>query len=243
MNALNRLTALFTGIKPNRRAPATDKEATASAPDNPYLAARQEWNLMFGDLLKAKLNWQRAAFGTMALSVLLAIGLIALSLQSRYVPYAVKVDALGNTAFAGVMQKAGAVSDAEINAFLRRYISNVRTVIADPVAQKAALNFVYATSTQKTAEVLNGFYRSNDPFKLAQNATVEVDVTAAMPKSDKTWQLDWTEVQRNADGAVMGRTHWEALLTVGQHSVEDAATLNINPLGLFVEGLSWSPQS
>jgi len=210
--------------------------------DNPYIAARKEWNLMFGDLIKAKYNWQRIALIALISNIILIFGLIMVSTQSRYIPYAVKVDALGNSSFAGYLTNSSPINPLEINAFIRRYVTNVRSVIADPIAEKQALDFVYATSTRKAAKFLNEEFRKNSPFKVAQQATVEVQNITVLQKSDKTWQVSWTEIQRNLDGNLIGQTHWEALMTVNHHPVSDARIININPLGLFVEHITWSQQ-
>ncbi len=215
---------------------------TSYQTSNPYIAARQEWNAMFADLIKAKYNWQRIAFIVLVANILLTTGLLWLACQSRYIPYAVKVDALGNSSFAGYLTKAASINPLELNAFIRRYITSSRSVIADPIAEKQALDFVYASSTENTAKVLNDFYQKNSPFKTAQQITIEVVVNAVLQKSDKTWQVNWTEMQRDLEGRILTQTHWEALITVSQHSINDGNILNLNPLGLFVERISWTPQ-
>lgn len=209
---------------------------------NPYIAARQEWNAMFGDLVKAKYNWQRIAFIVAIINLSLTLGFLWLASQSRYIPYVVKVDALGNSNFAGYLTHTLTISPLETNAFIRRYITNTRAVIADPIAEKQALDFVYATSTENTTKILNDFYQKNSPFKTAQQITIEVVVNAVLQKSDKTWQVSWTEIQRDLEGRIVSQTHWEALLTVAQHKTNDANILNLNPLGLFVEHMSWTQQ-
>ncbi len=226
----------------NKKSKKELDDAISSQFSNPYLAARHEWNAMFGDLIKAKYNWQRIAFIILLANILLIAALIWLSGQSRYIPYAVKVDALGNSSFSGYLTHTNVVNPLEINAFIRRYITNARSVIADAIAEKQALDFIYAASTENTAKTLNDFYQKNSPFKSAQQTTVEVAVNAVLQKSDKTWQVSWTEVQRDLDGRILNQTHWESLITVSQHPINDESILNLNPLGLFVERISWTQQ-
>jgi type IV secretion system protein VirB5 len=246
MTSLQKFLRSLLGQAKTRWAQGAEKElashTTTPTTDNPYAAARHEYNLMYGNLIKAKYNWQRISFLALAANLLLIIGLLWLSGQSRYIPYAVKVDALGNTSFAGYLTREANISPLELNAFIRRWIENARAVIADPIAEKQSLDFVYAASTQGTSKVLNEFYRANDPFKAAQQATVEVEVNAVLQKTDNSWQVDWTETQRDLDGKVVGVTHWEALMTIGQHPVTDQKILDVNPLSLFVEHLSWTQQ-
>lgn len=242
MNAVRKRLYSHVKLYWQKSAAAELNEPLSPDTKNPYVAARQEWNLMYGDLIKAKYNWQRIAFLVSAFNIMLLGGFVYLSSQSRFIPYAVKVDALGNSAFAGFLDKSPALNPLEVNAFIRRYMTNVRSVIADPVAEKQALAFVYATSSEKTAKVLNEYYRQNSPFKIAAQSTIEIQINSAMQKSDKTWQIGWTEIQRGLDGNRLGQTHWEALVTVTHLPVTDAHDININPLGIFIEQLSWSQQ-
>lgn len=209
---------------------------------NPYVAARTEWNHMFGDLIKAKYNWQLLALGLVISNILLIIGLISVSLQSRYIPYAVQVDALGNTNFASYLQKDPKLSPLIINAFVRRYIVNSRSVIADPVAEKQSLDFAYQVTRGQAKQILNQFYHEQSPFTRAKTETVEVQVNAAMQKSDQTWQVDWTETHRTLDGAIINQSRWESLVTVTHHAIKNPEEININPMGLFVSQLSWTEQ-
>ncbi len=217
-------------------------ESEAKECANPYVAARTEWNHMFGDLIKAKYNWQILAFGLMICTVVLIIGLIILSLQSRYVPYVVKVDSLGNANFAGYLQKDPQINPLIVNGFIRRFIVESRSVIADSVAEKQSLQFVYQTTRGQAVQILNQFYKDQSPFDRAKTETVEVKINGAMPKSDKTWQVDWTETHRTLDGALISQNRWEALVTVTHHSLKNPDEINVNPLGLFVSQLSWTEQ-
>lgn len=222
-----------------------NKEMNVQEPvstNNPYIAARREWNHMFGDFIKAKHNWQRIAYLLAASNVLLLVSLIHVSDRSRFIPYVVSEDTSGNTSFSGFLQKSTVVNPLEVNAFVRRYITNMRSVIADPVAQKEALDFVYATSANQSVNMLNAYYKNNSPFTQAKQHTVEVQIDNVIQKSTQTWQVDWTEIQRNLSGNVTNQTHWEALVTVGHQPVTAAAEINVNPLGLFVNYVSWSQQ-
>lgn len=216
---------------------------TAANSNNPYLAARCEWNFLFNDLLKAKRNWQWTAMLMIAANFILISGYIVLSLKSQYVPYIVKADTIGNTNFAGYLNQTDETHHPLfINQFIRRYIASVRQVIADPVAEKQTLDYVYATTKGSAINFINQYFKENEPFVRARNSTIEVQVNAALPKSASTWQIDWTEIERNLEGAVIKQLHYEALITVNQQPVKDPKEININPLGLYVTNLSWSQQ-
>src|SRR5437879_17548 len=60
-----------------------------------YLKARQEWDERYADLVLGKRNWQITAAGMMAITLVLAFGMVWVSTRSKFVPYVVEVDKLG----------------------------------------------------------------------------------------------------------------------------------------------------
>ncbi len=215
-----------------------------SLPDtiNPYIAARREWNFMYGDIIKAKHNWQQIALLLLITHLVLLVGLITLALQKHVVPYVVKVDSLGNANFSQYLEKDATVSPLIINAMLRRYIVTARSVIADPVAEKHDLDFVYQITKNAARSVLDHYYAEKNPFEIVKMETIDVMINAVLPKSTQTWQVDWTETHRDLNGHITGENHFEGLITIEQHAPSNPDEINVNPLGLYVTHLSWSIQ-
>src|SRR5487761_1555785 len=60
-----------------------------------YVKARREWDERYADLVLGKRNWQIAAASMMAITLVLAFGMVWLSKRSKFVPYVVEVDKLG----------------------------------------------------------------------------------------------------------------------------------------------------
>jgi type IV secretion system protein VirB5 len=209
---------------------------------NPYIAARREWNFMYGDIIKAKHNWQQVALLLLMIQGVSLIGLITLALEKRFVPYVVRVDNLGNTNFTEFLTVKNTVSPLIINAMLRRYVVAARSVIADSVAEKQALDFVYGVTKGAAHTVLDHFYHTQNPFERVKEETLEVIVNAVLPKSAQTWQIDWTELHHDLKGDVTQQSHFEGLFTIAQHIPTNTEEININPLGLYVTALSWAEQ-
>ncbi len=69
--------------------------ANAAAFDNPYLSGRREWNERYGDYIARARSWRCAAFAALAVSLVLATGLVWQGVQRRVAPYVVEVDKLG----------------------------------------------------------------------------------------------------------------------------------------------------
>lgn len=62
---------------------------------NPYVEARREWNDRYLELVGERRWWQAIAGAELVLLLILAVGLVWLSLQQKTVPYVVEVDSLG----------------------------------------------------------------------------------------------------------------------------------------------------
>src|ERR1700694_2042631 len=106
---------------------------------DPYINARREWNERYGSYIARARNWRYAAFGSLFVSAILAVGVIWLASQSKLVPFVVQVDKLGEAIAVKRADRASTIDQRIVKAQLAAWIVNVRTVSADPVAQKAAL--------------------------------------------------------------------------------------------------------
>jgi type IV secretory pathway TrbF-like protein len=209
---------------------------------NPYIAARREWSFMYGDILNAKYNWQCLSVLLTLVNIMLVIGFVLVALQAKFIPYAVKVDSLGNTSFAGLLNKENDISPSIINAMIRRYINEARSVISDPVAKKNQLDFVYRSTLGEAKSVLDSFYKLRNPFVITKDENIDVIVNSTLPKSNNTWQIQWTEIHRDNVGHENLENHFEGLLTVEHFTPSNVDEININPLGLYVTHLSWAIQ-
>ncbi len=237
LSVLSQLHDLFV-----KKHVAPSSENIAENTTNPYIAARHEWNLMYGDIIKAKHNWQQVALLLILTHLVLLIGLIILALQKHVVPYVVQVDKLGNANFSQFLTSQPTPSPLVINAMIRRYIETARTVIADPVAEKHNLDFVYQITKNSARSVLDNYYHEKNPFDIVKAETVDVMINTVLEKSSETWQVDWTETHRDLNGHITNENHFSGLITIEQRVPSRVEEINVNPLGLYVTHLSWATQ-
>ena len=155
--------------------------ANAAAFDNPYLSARREWNERYGDYIARARSWRWAAFAALAVSLVLAIGVVWQAAQSKVVPYVVEVDKLGDAVAVARADRATTTDVRVVKAQLAAWIVDVRSVSSDPLAQKSALSRSYAMTAATATIFLNDYYRQHSPF--GQSRTVAVSVDAVLPVS------------------------------------------------------------
>jgi type IV secretion system protein VirB5 len=212
--------------------------ASASTLDNPYLSARREWNERYGDYIARARSWRWAAFAALAVSLVLAVGVVWQAAQSKVVPYVVEVDKLGDAIAVARADRAATADVRVVKAQLATWIVDVRSVSSDPLAQKSALSRSYALTAATATIFLNDYYRQHSPF--GQPRTVAVSVDAVLPVSKQTFQLQWSEDARDLQGRDLATTHWLASVTVAFDPPTDERGILSNPLGLYVTGISWT---
>jgi type IV secretion system protein TrbF len=210
---------------------------------NPYVEARREWNDRYLDLVRARRWWQITAIAELLLMGVLSGGLVALSLQHKTVPYVVEVDALGAATAVKPADAAPRPTDERIMRYqLVAFIRGTRTVMTDRAAMKRTLDQVYAYARGSARTFLDDHYRANNPFEIAKTYTVLPAVTSLLQLSDRSWQVRWSEEQRGLDGVLLGRSQWEAVLSVETVPSTKADAIQANPFGLYVTEIRWTKQ-
>jgi type IV secretory pathway TrbF-like protein len=182
--------------------------------------ARRDWDERYADLVLGKRNWQIAVGGSLLLSLTLAGGMVWLISRSRYIPYVVEVDKLGYALT--VPQPLTPTSIPDVTARMQRYevaafIRSARSVSSDPQVEHHMLNSLLAHARGATDRFLDAYFHSDgfthNPFKLAEKQTVSIQIDSILQLSPNSYEVRWTEQQRDLNGVVIGvPTYWEAVL-------------------------------
>lgn len=225
--------------------------AQAAPTENPYLAARRTWNAHTGALVSSRQAWQ--VIGILALLVALAAvgGLIHIGSQSRFVPYVVEVDRLGQAAAVAPAQRASPVDARVVHAAVASFVSDARLVTPDVALQRRAVFRVYAMLAPGDAATARmnewfGATEESSPFRRAARETVSIEVSSVLAQSAETWQVDWVETVRDRQGALKAPpARMRALVTVYVVAPTPQTTeeqIRNNPLGIHVRDFAWSRQ-
>jgi len=218
---------------------ATNRYGDTPEPVTPYQRAAQVWDERLGSARVQAKNWRLMAFCCLGLATGLAGGLLWQSAQSRVTPYVVEVDRLGGVQAVGPAAQPYDPSDAQIAHHLARFVRNVRSLSIDPIVVRGNWLEAYDYATDRAAQVLNAFARSNDPFAAIGERSVSVAITSVVRASDRSFQVKWTE--RSWERGNLVRTeHWTGLFSIVVRQPRDVETLRKNPLGIYVHGLDWS---
>lgn len=211
------------------------------AVDPAFLRARGEWNDRFHGLARGKRNWQIVASALLLSNTALAAALAWQSTQSRVTPFVVEVDRLGHAIAFGPAERLRKADERLIRYQLGMLIHDLRTVVGDAGAQKELLTRAYAYARGPSVAFLQNHFSENNPFETARTWRVGVKLKSILRLSEKTWQLQWSEDRRTVAGAEVDSRDWQAVLTIEEDPPKTTEALLLNPLGLYVTEITWSP--
>jgi type IV secretion system protein VirB5 len=216
----------------------------SDTPDNPYIAARQEWTERYGSYVKAASAWRIVGVTSLALALVSTSYALYQSTQVRLVPYIVEVDKLGSAVNAGFPAQIEYADPRVVRAVLAGFVTNFRSVTPDAVVQKQYIDRVYAMlrTTDPATEKVNGWFRSASPFEKAKTATVSVEVNNVVPLSTQSFQIDWTEFERDRKGKEIATRRFRGVATVVLIPPQDEAVIRLNPIGLYLKDFDWTAQ-
>ncbi|WAP66705.1 conjugal transfer protein TrbF [Jiella pelagia] len=218
--------------------------AKTSIPDNPYLAARQEWNERYGSYVRAAVAWRIVGITGMVMAVIGFSYALYQSTQVKLVPYIVEVDKLGTAASVGYPEQIEYADPRVVRATLGSFVTNFRSVTPDTVVQKQYIDRAYALlrSSDPATEKVNAWFRNNSPFDRARTMTAAIEVTNIVPLSNQSYQLDWTEYERDRQGKELATRRFRGVATVTLTPPQDEAVIRLNPIGLYLKDFDWTAQ-
>src|SRR5271165_5460995 len=148
----------------------------------------------------------------MGTTFLCVTGMVAIGFRSTTVPYVVALDDVGR-AVPVIPAKQVAVSDVRLQeAVVARWITDLRMIVTDAVAERRLVDEVYAQTGQNTSAsaVVTEFYSKNSPFDLLKKQTVDASVESIVQQSAKTYEVTWSEVTRDLVGTFVSSHRYRA---------------------------------
>jgi type IV secretory pathway TrbF-like protein len=228
--------ALAPGEKDERRAP------------NPYLDGRRAWNSHVDRAYAAQHTWQLVGVAGLLIGLAGVAGIAYVGSKSKFVPYVIEVNKLGEAVSVGPAHVAGPADPRVVRASLASFVASARLVTPDVTLQREAIFRTYAMLHTKdpAAQQMNEWYNGNkdaSPFARATKMTVTTDINSVLPISASSWQVDWQETTRDRSGALVGApVHMRAVLAVylePPSTTADEAGIQRNPLGIYVSTYTW----
>lgn len=215
-----------------------------TVPENPYLAGRLEWNERYGGFVREARTWRWVALISLSLATIGFGYALFLSQKTRLVPYIVEVDRLGSPVAVGIPEQIEYADPRVVRATLANFVASFRSVTPDAVVQKRYIDRTYALlrASDPSTEKINAWFRSNSPFEAAKRVTVAVEVSNIVSLSQRTFQIDWTEFERDRRGRETATRRFRGIATVTLTEPQDEAVIRLNPIGLYLRDFDWTAQ-
>ena len=106
---------------------------------NPYLDARREWNSQVDRAISSLHVWQLMCLACLLVALASVAGIIYFGSQTKFVPYVIEVDKLGEAVAVGPAQLAGRADARVVRASLASFISSARLVTPDLEVQRRGI--------------------------------------------------------------------------------------------------------
>lgn len=217
--------------------------------ENPYLNAKKVHNEFQSRLVTARFMWQLTAILALLIALSSVAGMVYIGQQSKFVPYVVAVDKLGQTYAVERADRAAPVDMRVMQASVARFIALARMVTPDATLQKKAVFDLYAmlSPSDPATHKMNEFFEDseNNPFLRATTVTVSTEIGSVIQQSEESWQVDWVEELRDRDGTLVSRVQMRSLLrvyVVSPTTKTSEEQIRKNPLGIFIRDFNWSKQ-
>ena len=96
--------------------------------------------------------------------------------------------------------------------------------------------------TDPSTEKVNAWFRSSSPFEKAKTSTVAIEVNNVVPLSTQSFQIDWTEYERDRKGKEVATRRFRGVAGVVLSPPQDEAVIRLNPIGLYIKDFDWTAQ-
>ncbi|MBB4101734.1 MULTISPECIES: conjugal transfer protein TrbF [Hyphomicrobiales] len=208
-------------------------------PETPYQKAAQVWDERIGSARVQAKNWRYMAFGSLILSAGFASALVWQSARGTVVPWVVQVDNLGQAQTVAPAVADYRPTDPQLAFHLGRFIEQVRAIPADAIIVRQNWLRAYEWTTDRGAAALNDYARANDPFAKVGRQQIAVEVSSVIRASPNSFRVAWTE-RHYENGQLSSTERWTAILTIVIQPPRNTERLRANPLGIYVNAISWS---
>ncbi|MBM7331214.1 conjugal transfer protein TrbF [Agrobacterium sp. S2] len=208
-------------------------------PETPYQKAAQAWDERIGSARVQAKNWRIMAFGSLILSTGFASALVWQTARGTVVPWVVQVDNLGQSQAVAPAVADYRPTDPQIAFHLGRFIEQTRSIPSDAIIVRQNWLRAYEFTTDRGAATLNDYARANDPFTKVGRQQIAVEVSSVIRASNDSFRVAWTE-RHYENGQLSTTERWTAILTIVIQTPRDAERLRANPLGIYVNAISWS---
>lgn len=222
-----------------------DKYSTHK-PLSPAEEAASTWAEQNGEYQVQAYNWRRIALGLLIACIVLTVGLVVVGLKSQVEVHVVEIDS--SQGVVKDVRDTGNVTDvnynpqeAEIKYFLGEFIKKTREVGLDPVVRKTNWEKAYHFLTKDAAAKHTTMAQNEKVDEKFGKETVQITINSIVPiESSNSYHVNWSEDTFYVGTGEKVINNMSGVFTVTHIPVTDEATVQINPLGIYISDFNYS---
>ena len=232
-------------MKPSQALAHFRSQVTEAGFSPVYQAQQRTWNERYNIHEQNAKRWRLTAFGCIGLAAI-AISMLGYDDSlSKYVPYIVERDHLGDGMPIGAAERTYPLDPRVIQTEINRWIRDVRTTSVDAQNEKTlAWEAYHHTNKHGPASgQLDDWFKTHDPFARAQNEIVTVTTISTLPIDPtnwKTWTAKWKEDVRTRNGSLVSSENKEMTIVVSHIQPKTDEEFKNNSSGIFVDSFDWT---
>ena len=218
---------------------ASDRYGDSAPADTPFRRAAQEWDRRIGEPVVQARNWRMMAFAGWAVTALAVGGLIYQAATKQIATYVVPIDRYGQPGRIEMAGRAYSPTVAEMGYFLADRVTKTRSKSIDPIVIRDNWTGAYHFVVGQAIGQLNDYAKAHDPFALAGQQAITIEVVSVLQRSPGAYQVQWRETTYD-QGATTSTATWTGLFTTKIQPPKTEAEVRTNPLGIYITTFQWS---
>lgn len=218
-----------------------DYSPEATGEDAPWVMAKLRHEHTFLRQAQQIANWRLFSFFCLGLAGMAVCGVIYIGAQSKFIPYVVEVDKLGQTIAVRALTGDDATVDPKKLVYREMFdlIENLRTVTTDRLANDDRIDKGLSRLDGAALTYVRNELKKAKPNDIGATKSIQVKVKTALKLAGKSWQVEWEEHTFNLAGDETGVETWRATVQYELIPSPDVAIFQKNPMGFTVLELSW----
>ena len=192
----------------------------------------------YSEILQHSVNenkkWRNSTYFHIAsLVIIIILFLVAISQQEK-IPVLVNVMPSGEAQYLGEVRHGNIqIPDAAIHWWIRKFVSNIRSVSTDYQVVYNNIDDCFFMVTSNYTPIMRDMILKNSPFDLVGKIRRTVEIESVLNVTDRSYQINWSETIIDTS-TIQKNYKYRAIVTTQIVNPTDA-TIKRNPLGIYIE--------
>lgn len=212
--------------------------AAADSPLTPWHQAETRWERWRRDPERRAHWWKVTCVLSWLGNSVLGVGLIAVALQAKVVPYVIEVSEPGQVRKIGVVEQQHYNPNQELlKRVAQEFVENTRNVPRDGLVLGRNWEKAKAVATVPVQQMLKAYAEAADLKTLVEkNIAVLATVETVLPLSERTFQVDW---QETITGREVVKAAYRGVFEIVVKAPATKEEQERNPLGIYIGWFNW----